>query len=119
LRSTWVKHQSLAKAKSGFYGALPRNFTEMKSLPGLDGKDLPCQSQCSMKDVGIVIHNQGHEFACNVNPSFVSPAGTGLSRLAKKHLRMDALFNHWPALMRAQEHWKRAFSRQNLKVRQG
>jgi hypothetical protein len=76
LRSTWIKHQSLAKAKSGFYGALPRNFAGMKSLPGLGGKDLHGQSQYSMKDVGIVIHNQGHEFACNANPSFVSPAGS-------------------------------------------
>jgi len=31
---------------------------------------------------------------------------------------MDALFNHRPALMHAHVNWKRAFSRENLKVRQ-
>ena len=82
------QHQSFANGKSSLYGALPRNFAEMKSLPGLGGKHLTGQCQCSMRNLGIVIHNRGHALACNANPSFASTSSNWPCTAADRRARV-------------------------------
>jgi len=79
------QHQSLANGKSSLYGALhypvlfcPRNFNAMNFIHGLSGKHLPGQFWCSMRAMGIVIHNQGHALACNANPCYLPTEVRGI-----------------------------------------
>ena len=112
--------KALQRRKSSLCCALPRNFATMKnSSPAWSANTCLENLNSVRSDFGIIIRNQDHDLPCNANPSFASHAGMVLSRLAQKHLRMDALFNRWLALIRAHEHWERAFSCQNLRVKQG